>query len=279
MVDITAMRERAATARREAISDTSPAGIARARSTVPLDVGKSRSLTFPAVLRANLEKREGASDDAAPWHHVAGVASVINTPYEMWDMFGPYIETVAAGAFDESLARSPDVAFLVNHKGLTMARTTTGTLALTMAPQGLTTEAWLNPDRTDVHDLAIAINDKCINQMSFAAQLVNGEWNEDYTAFCMTRLELNCGDVSAVNFGANPYTSIAARAHRLLDEMDRLPSGAAMAALRHLELRFDMTPRETAVSKQASQAAGEEVDALAAGRSLNLVRCALVADE
>ncbi|MGH3985874.1 MAG: HK97 family phage prohead protease [Pseudonocardiaceae bacterium] len=272
MIDIKAMRERAAAARREAIEDTSPAGIARARSAPPLDVGQSRSLTFPAVLRARLEHREGAAEGDAPWHHLAGVASVVNTPYEMWDMFGPYVETVASGAFDESLARSPDVAFLVNHKGLTMARTTNKTLTLAMAPQGLTTEAWLNPDRADVRDLAIAVNDGCVNQMSFAAQLVDGEWNDDYTAFCMTRLDLNCGDVSAVNFGANPHTSIAARAHRLLDEMDRLPSGAAMAALRQLELRLDMAPRESADNKDDSKQDSKE----ATGRSLSLVRCALL---
>jgi Escherichia/Staphylococcus phage prohead protease len=272
MDDITAMRERAAAARREAIEDTSPAGISRARSAAPLDVGKSRSLTFPVVLRASLEQRDG---DDKPWHHLNGVASVTATPYQMWDMFGPYQETVALGAFDESLSRNPDVAFLVNHKGLTMARTTTGTLALSSGPHGLVTEAWLNPDRTDVRDLAIAISDGCINQMSFAAHLELGEWNDDYTAFTMTKLDLNCGDVSAVNFGANPHTSIAARAHRFLDEIDRLPSGAAMAALRHLEARFDVTPRVTETDKDEPR---DEPQGEPMGRSINLVRCALLAE-
>jgi HK97 family phage prohead protease len=186
----------------------------------------------------------------------------------MWDMFGPYIETVSASAFDASLSRRPDVAFLVNHSGLSMARTTNGTLTLSAGPTGLGTDAWLNPARVDVTDLAIAINDGCIDQMSFAAMLEEGQWNDDYTQFTMTQLNLHCGDVSAVNYGANPNTSIAARAHRLLDEVDRLPSGAAMAALRHLEVRFDMTPRTGEKPRDAPE-----------GRSLSLIRCALLVDE
>lgn len=275
MVDIKAMRERAARARRESIEENSPADVRRARCSVPLDVGASRSLTFPAVLRSSLEKREGAPDEA-PWHHLSGVASVTETPYEMWDMFGPYTETVSATAFDDSLSRRPDVAFLVNHGGLTMARTTNGTLLLSASPQGLGTEAWLNPARADVSDLAIAINDGCINQMSFAAMLEEGVWNDDYTEFRMTKLNLHCGDVSAVNYGANPATTIAARAHRFLDEMDRLPSGAAMAALRHLEVRFEMKPRTT--SEEADNDSAESAP-VSVGRSLSLVRCALLADE
>jgi hypothetical protein len=265
MVDIKAMREKAARARQESIDDTSSDGIRRARAAAPLDVGKSRSLTFPAVLRASMEHRETANADDPPWVHLSGVASVTETPYDMWDMFGPYVETVAATAFDASLSRQPDVAFLTNHTGLTMARTTKGTLFLSAGTGGLNTEAWLNPARADVSDLAIAINDGCIDQMSFAALLNQGEWNDDYTEFRMTELDLHSGDVSAVNYGANPNTTISARANRFLNEMDRLPSGAAMAALRHLEVRFGVEPSAETETP--------------AGRSISLVRCALLADD
>lgn len=267
MVDMKEMREKAARARRESVDDTSPDGIRRARAAAPLDVGTSRSLNFPAVLRASVERLADASPEDPPWIHLSGVASVTETPYDMWDMFGPYVETVSASAFDESLARKPDVAFLVNHTGLTMARTTKGTLVLSSGMQGLQTEAWLNPTRTDVGDLVIAINDGCIDQMSFAAVMEEGQWNDDYTEFRMTKLNLNCGDVSAVNYGANPSTTIAARAQRFLNEIDRLPSGAAMAALRHLELRF---------GRQSDS--GPETEK-PAGRSINLVRSALLADD
>jgi hypothetical protein len=76
-----------------------------------------------------------------------------------------------------------------------------------------------------------------------------------------------------VNYGANPSTSIAARARNFLTEMDRLPSGAALAALRHLEARFDKGGEDG--GKTADGNGGNK----ATGRSLNLVRSALLVDE
>jgi hypothetical protein len=102
-----------------------------------------------------------------------------------------------------------------------------------------------------------------------------GEWNEDYTEFRMTKLNLHCGDVSAVNYGANPSTSIAARARNFLTEMDRLPSGAALAALRHLEARFDKGGEDGGKAADDGGNGGNK----ATGRSLNLVRSALLVDE
>lgn len=270
MVDLKDLREKAARARQESVTDTSADGIRRARAAAPLDVGKTRSLTFPAVLRASVEKRDNAKDGDPPWLHLCGVASVVETPYDMWDMFGPYTETVSRTAFDASLSRNPDVAFLVNHGGLTMARTTAGTLKLSSGSSGLSVDAWLNPARADVGDLAIAINDGCVDQMSFAAMMEEGQWSDDYGEFRMTKLELSCGDVSAVNFGANPHTTIASRANRFLTEMDHLPSGAAMAALRHLQARFETPPDDVNDTAETAPDA-------AAGRSLNLVRSQLLA--
>jgi len=282
MIDIEVAREQASRARREAVSDTSPEGIARARSAPPLDVGLVRRMTFPAVLRSTLEKRTGSADEDQAWHHLSGVASTTETPYEMWDMFGPYVEKVASSAFTASLARKPDVAFLVNHTGLTMARTTNGTLTLSAGPEGLITDAWLNPARSDVSDLALAINDRCIDQMSFAAMLEEGQWNDDYTEFTMLALNLHCGDVSAVNYGANPTTSISARARRIVDEVDRLPSGAARIAMRHLQVRLDPTGDNGGLlARQAPPAPVVQAPAEppVMGRSINLVRTALLADE
>jgi hypothetical protein len=276
MIDLEVTRAGAARARRDAIlgdADNSPAGIRRALAMPPLDVGTARTLAFPATLSAGLHRRD-CSDTAcecarAPqddgdslWHRLSGVASVVETPYEMWDMFGPYVEKVSSRAFETSLSRQPDVAFLVNHKGLTMARTTNDTLKLNSSPDGLSTQAWLNPLRTDVSDLMVAIKDGCVDQMSFAAVLQEGEWDDEYTTFTMLELDLHCGDVSAVNYGANPHTSISARAHRLLNEVDRLPAGAARAALTQLQARFDIKPK-----------------AESNGRSISLVRSALLADE
>jgi HK97 family phage prohead protease len=261
MADPQVARAAAAQARREAAEQGEPTGGRLERSASPLAVGVTRSLTFPTEFRAITEQRNGT-----PMHHLSGVASVTETPYEMWDLFGPYVEKVSASAFDASLSRQPDVAFLVNHKGLTMARTRKGTLELGSSDRGLGIEAWLNPQRSDVRDLIVAIEDGCVDQMSFAAVLEHGEWSEDYTEFTMVELDLHCGDVSAVNFGANPHTTLSARAHQTIDETDRLPEGAARAVLRKLEARFGTTPHVDTAAPESN------------GRSLSIVRSALLAD-
>lgn len=230
-------RAQAARSRAEGMTRGSTALEMRQCRSAPQGVGAARSLAFPAQLRAKLEDRNGQS-----LYHLSGIASVTDTPYEMWDFFGPYDEIVAREAFDETLAANPDVAFLVNHKGVTMARTTNGTLELGMGDTGLESEAWLNPKRQDVTDLVTAIEDRNIDQMSFAFMLDEGWWDDDFTTFKITKLNIDRGDVSAVNYGANPYTSITARSREILDDLDRLPVGVARAALERLSARPDLTP-------------------------------------
>ncbi|MFF2274206.1 HK97 family phage prohead protease [Agromyces sp. NPDC058136] len=169
---------------------------------------EQRDNAFQAQLRATTVKRDGKD-----FYQLDGTASVVDTWYQMYDFWGPYEEQVATGAFDKTLAANPDVAFLLNHRGMTMARTKAGTLELGTNEAGdLTQTAFLNPTRQDVKDLVIAIEDGAVDQMSFAFRIKAGNWNPDYTTYSITEVDLDRGDVSAVNFGANPYTSISARA-------------------------------------------------------------------
>jgi HK97 family phage prohead protease len=190
---------------------------------------------FPALWRsAGLVDRDGVQ-----LHQLDGYATVFEIEYEMWDMFGPYGETVAGDAADETLAANPDVAFLVNHKGLTMARTRSRegrrpTLELDADPRGLHAEAYVNPDRNDVHDLVIAVTDRDCTEMSFAFMITDAEWSDDFEHFRITRFDIDRGDVSAVTYGANPYTDIAARSRTIVSELGRLPAGAQRAALARL---------------------------------------------
>jgi HK97 family phage prohead protease len=167
-----------------------------------------------------------------------GYASVTGIEYEMWDIFGPYGETIHPDAFNATLAAAPDVAFLVNHRGITMARTTNGTLSLEADPRGLHSVAHVNPDRNDVHDLVTAIDDHDVTEMSFAFQLDEGEWDDDFEHFTITKVNLDRGDVSAVNYGANPYTDIAARARTILGDLEHLPAAAQRAAFDRLAVRL-----------------------------------------
>lgn len=211
------------------------------RRSAPPGVSGARMAAFPAKLRAELVNHDGSQR-----YHLTGHASVVDTPYEMWDSAGPYMEVIDSGAFTRTLAASPDVAFLVNHRGVTMARTTNGSLRLSMDATGLAVEAWLNPKRQDVSDLVVAVEDRDVTEMSFAFMLGDGGgiWTADFQTFRITELDLDRGDVSAVNYGANPYTDVAARSGEVLADLERLPAGAARAAVARLQRRTDITAVE-----------------------------------
>lgn len=195
---------------------------------------RERSQEFGAQMRANLVERDGRS-----FYHFNGCASTVEQPYEMYDMFGPYTEIVDRAAFDTTLAADPDVAFLLNHRGMTMARTKSKTLELSLDPeQGLISDAYCNPERTDVKDLAHAISDGDIDQMSFAFRIVRGQWSPDYTEYRILEVDLDRGDVSAVNYGANPNTSISARAKAALAAVEELPPTVLRAVAARAEERL-----------------------------------------
>lgn len=208
--------------------------------------GRARVVDFPATLRAKKSEYNGQD-----MYHLRGIASVCDTAYTMYDMFGPYEEIIDSRAFDKTLSADPDVTFLENHKGLSMARTIPmpgkhATLILGMDDvpgmdvRGLGSDAYVNPRRTDVSNLVIAIDDGNITEMSFAFMLTEAWWSDDFMTFKITEVDIDRGDVSAVNYGANPYTSIAARQREILAEVRQLPPGAARAALAELMGRADV---------------------------------------
>jgi HK97 family phage prohead protease len=204
----------------------------RAKREAPNGVGRSHA--FGAQVRAS----------TVIWREqervlLEGYASVVEKKYRMWDMFGEYDEVVSQGAFDETLSKNPDVAYLVNHRGVTMARTTNGSLELLADGKGLHTLAYLNPKRQDVADLVTAIVDRDVTEMSFAFRIDDGEWSEDYTEFRINKVDLDRGDVSAVNYGASPHTSVAARQSEVLQDVRLLPEGAQRAAVKDLQARLD----------------------------------------
>ena len=157
-----------------------------------------------------------------------GYASTTETPYTMHDMFGPYDEIVRAGAFGKTLAEGADVAYLANHEGLTMARTKNNTLTLSEDSAGLLTVANLDTSRSDVRDLVAAVEREDIDEMSFAFRVIRQQWSPDDSQRSLVELDLNRGDVSSVNYGANPTTNVSlvrafrksrpAELHRMADE-------------------------------------------------------------
>ena len=244
--DVALDRVGAAQARAAAMSGHGRPSV-QSRSEMPRELGAARMVPARAQMRSQLQDK-----DDRKLYRFDGIASVTDTPYAMYDHFGEFEEVVSRAAFAEALAESPDVAFLLNHRGMTMARTVNGTLDLSLTDEGLRAQAWLNPERQDVKDLVIAIDDGDITEMSFAFELQDGQWSDDFRQFTITKLSLNRGDVSAVNYGANPYTSIGARSREILSDLDHLPAGAARAAFSRLSAREDVQAASDAAPELAA---------------------------
>ncbi len=134
--------------------------------------------------------------------------------YEMEDWVGPYRESILRGAFSKTLTEGADVAFLVNHGaggGVTMARTKPGTLKLHEDLVGLHVAATLNAARPDVQILKMAVDDGALDEMSFAFRTVRQKWSYEQDNGVIDwryiqEVNLDKGDVSPVNYGANPHT-------------------------------------------------------------------------
>ena len=147
--------------------------------------------------------------------HIGGHASTTEDPYEMYDMFGPYTEIVTAGAFEKTLGAGPLVEFTVNHGhggGLPMAHTRNSTLDLAEDETGLNYDAFVDPERADVAILLAALERGDMAEASFKFRITSGMWSPDYTEFRINEVDLDGGDVSAVNFGANPAATSGLRA-------------------------------------------------------------------
>lgn len=165
--------------------------------------------------------------DGRPAAEVPGYASITETPYEMYDMFGPYTEVVSRDAFDVTLAANPTVEFALNHGkggGPSMASTRNNTLDLSADDTGLRYFAYVDPTRTDVADMLKAIERGDLAEASFKFRITSGQWSPDYTEYRILEVDLDGGDVSAVNFGANPhaYTGRAATTPTLDPTLSRL---------------------------------------------------------
>ncbi len=203
------MESRAATAAARAASTRAPADRPRER----------RGDVHVPLARAQVVRMaESRSADGSASVRFVGYASVTETPYEMFDWFGSYTEVVTAGAFRSTLANDPSVEFVVNHaRGgqIPMAHTRNGTLRLAEDDEGLRVEADLDPARHDVHDMLAAIERGDLAEMSFRFRIDSGLWSPDYTEFRIDAVDLDRGDVSAVNFGASPHTHIDAPAREM----------------------------------------------------------------
>jgi HK97 family phage prohead protease len=218
------------------------------------------------------------------FYRTSGYFTAYGMPYEMWDALGPYFETMFAESGAASLAQDPlDVPFVINHTGLTLARTAgpwndyRGTLELTEDDHGGFHVGYLNPERDETRGLISAIDDQLITEMSFRFLIIDGKWDDQFQNFGIRQYDVHRGDVSAVNLGANPFTDISARAQQLMQDLDNLPMGAIGEVQRRLEWRINQytdlvrgldAPDLVRVADFAEAARGDDPGARAVANSL-----------
>ena len=141
---------------------------------------------------------------------VEGYAAVFDQPT---DIGGIFIEVIARGAFKSALQRNDDVEFLINHGGLPLARSTAGNLTMIEDDHGLKIRAQLDPSDPDVQRIVPKMRAGMLDQMSFAFQATGQRWDTPAVGPDVRIVtDVVLYDVSIVNRGAYPQTTIALRA-------------------------------------------------------------------
>jgi len=156
-----------------------------------------------------LEMRAKPDGTGGTTFEFKGYGAVFDSPFEMWDPWGdPYSEVVRPGAFTRTLSASPDVPFLIGHNdaGIPLARTRSGSMRLSQDSRGLHVLATMDGARSDVRNLASAVERGDLDEMSIGFVTMGQEWSPDWETRAMLDLELHRGDVSAVALAANPAT-------------------------------------------------------------------------
>ncbi len=162
---------------------------------------ENRSFTFSAV-----EERKSNDNDTLLF---TGYASVFDKPYGVRDSRGQYNETIKPGAFKKTLQEQDDVRFLVNHDGIPLARTSSGTLNLEEDEYGLFVRAELDPSNPTVAEVASAMKRGDLNEMSFAFAAMRDDFNQNGDERTVSEARLY--DVSVVTYPANPWAGAKLR--------------------------------------------------------------------
>lgn len=136
---------------------------------------------------------------------LTGYALVYDTRYDIagGPENGGFTEVISRGAAAKS-AREADVKLLVNHGGVALARSKSGTLSLESDDIGLRVSAELDPANPVVAELRSAMNRGDMDEMSFAFRAVRQQWDDAYEVRTINEVKLY--DVSVVTFPANPAT-------------------------------------------------------------------------
>ena len=157
---------------------------------VAKDIDEKRTIAY-----SNLEVR--AENEGKT---IVGYAAVWDSPSE----YMGFTEFVKRGAFTKTLNDGADVRLLIDHEGVPLARSKSGTLKLSEDDRGLRVEAELDPANPDAARIMSAMKRGDLSQMSFAFRTVKDSWNSDRSVRELREVQLF--DVSVVTFPAYEQT-------------------------------------------------------------------------
>lgn len=167
---------------------------------------------------------------------VSGYAAVFN---EEADIAGMFRETIKPGAFKAAIGRD-DVPFLIEHDGLPLARTRSGTLKLIEDDHGLRIETELDADDPDVRRIVGKMKRGDLDKMSFAFRAEEETWDftEEPPKREVTRAALY--DVSIVTSPAYEGTEIGLRSLEQHREEAIRKEQNRQAAAHRVRLKIDL---------------------------------------
>jgi hypothetical protein len=147
------------------------------------------------VAYTTLEMREDVAGN-----RLIGYAAVFDSPSEPM----PFTEYVKRGAFQKTIKDGADVRLLIDHEGVPLARTKSGTLMLEEDERGLKVIADLDPLNPDAARVISAMRRGDMSQMSFAFRTIKDAWSDDRSVRELREVQLF--DVSVVTFPAYEAT-------------------------------------------------------------------------
>jgi HK97 family phage prohead protease len=153
---------------------------------------------------------------------VSGTAIVYDVRTTINDVFGSFGESIRPGAAAHLLGG--DVRLLSNHEGLPLARTTSGTLLLREADNGVNFAAELDVAGSPLAaDVVSGVRRGDLSGCSFAFTVGDGDdvWNSKMTERVIKRFA-TIPEISIVTFPAYPTTSVSARSAQLRARQQRL---------------------------------------------------------
>jgi len=206
----------------------------------PVDEGRSIVVLSPQPMEARdmadkeirtlMQDVQVREDDESETVRVSGYAAVFD---EETSIAGLFRETIARGAFTKAIERNDDVVFLVNHDGLPLARTRSGTLRLSEDERGLYMETELDRNDPDVRSIIPKMQRGDLDKMSFAFMPERQEWDDTGDMPKRTIQDLRLFDVSVVTTPAYEGTEIGLRsleAHRQAQQKSQAARRVRMKA-------------------------------------------------